>query len=102
MNLIIKVEFEVYPTDAPEILTWQEAINYCKKLGEGWRLPSKEELSFMYLEHKKGLGGFIEGIYVSSSEYNRSNIWFQYFNDGGQEYFGKGRISRVRAVRDIK
>ena len=103
MNLKISINFEVYSEDAPSILNWEEAKEYCESLGEGWRLPTKDELNLMYEEHKKGVGSFTEDYYWSSSENDTGHVWFQNFILGNQysncnEYI----TNRVRAVRDIK
>jgi hypothetical protein len=57
-----------------------------------WFLPSKDELNeaFRQLSHsRKGLnltpvGGFQRGYYWTSSDYNGSTAWTQYFADGQQ------------------
>jgi hypothetical protein len=57
-----------------------------------WFLPSKDELNeaFRHLSHsRKGLnltpvGGFQRGYYWTSSDYNGSTAWTQYFADGQQ------------------
>jgi hypothetical protein len=59
---------------------------------EDWFLPSKDELNeaFRHLSHsRKGLqltpvGGFQRGYYWTSSDYNGSTAWAQYFADGQQ------------------
>ena len=59
---------------------------------DDWFLPSKDELNeaFRYLSHsRKGLnltpvGGFQRGYYWTSSDYNGSTAWTQYFADGQQ------------------
>ena len=57
-----------------------------------WFLPSKDELNeaFRHLSHSRtGLqltpvGGFDRGYYWTSSDYNGSTAWAQYFADGQQ------------------
>jgi hypothetical protein len=57
-----------------------------------WFLPSKDELNeaFRWLSHsRRGLqltpvGGFERGYYWTSSDYNGSTAWSQYFADGQQ------------------
>jgi hypothetical protein len=57
-----------------------------------WFLPSKDELNeaFRWLSHgRKGqqltpVGGFARGYYWTSSDYNGSTAWSQYFADGQQ------------------
>ena len=54
-------------------MTYDEAVRACSKLGEGWRLPTKEEMEEIY-ENKDMLGGFISPIYVSdNSKFSTDN-----------------------------
>jgi hypothetical protein len=65
-----------------------------------WFLPSKEELNLMYLNLKlKGLGGFLEGAYWSSSESNELGSYLQFFNNGFQNYSGRSYSASVRPIR---
>ena len=83
------------------IWSWFKAKALCENLGEGWRLPTKEELNLMYL-HKNGIGGFVEGFYWSSTEGNAGNAWIQNFNNGDQDCSNKSiTFYCVRAVRSI-
>jgi hypothetical protein len=82
------------------------AAQLCDGLSYGgygdWFLPSKEELDLMYdYLHKKGVGGFADVSYWSSSEDdNYYNAWLQGFGHGGQGNFNKNySLGRVRAVR---
>lgn len=94
------LKFEVYPEDLGEH-TWKDAKKVCKELGDGWRLPTREELHLMWL-NRDTIGGFADAFYWSSSEYNRGNAWYQYFSIGNQNYNAKYYTHCVRAVRDIK
>ncbi|MBC8475695.1 MAG: DUF1566 domain-containing protein [Bacteroidetes bacterium] len=67
-------------------------------MGDGWRLPTKEELNLLY-ENKEKIGGFANNNYWSSTEFVFSNAWDQNFNNGNQNYYGKGTSTYVRAVR---
>jgi len=75
-----------------------------------WFLPSKDELNLMYKNLKqKGVGGFSNNWYWSSSQYNsydaleqyldRYDGWSQYFGDGHQYDDKKSRVVSVRAIR---
>lgn len=94
------LKFEVYPEDLGEH-TWKDAKKVCKELGDGWRLPTREELHLMWL-NKNTIGGFAAASYWSSSEYANYTAWYHYFNFGYQDSDGKNNTYYVRAVRDIK
>jgi hypothetical protein len=68
-----------------------------------WFLPSKDELDLMYKNLKqKGLGGFSNNSYWSSSQNgNYGNFaWVQRFSDGNQTSTSETSTTRfVRAVR---
>jgi len=66
-----------------------------------WFLPSKDELDLMYKNLKqRGLGGFSNSWYWSSSQGNNNYAWDQRFSDGYQgDFYGKHGTSSVRAVR---
>ena len=88
------------------IVTIQGAGSYaaqlCNDLTVGgyndWFLPSKDELDKLYI-NKGAIGGFADGFYWSSSEYDAGGAWFQYFDDGDQNASHKYNTYRVRAVR---
>ena len=94
------LKFEVYPEDLGEC-NWQDAKSICEDLGEGWRLPTREELHLMWL-NRDTIGGFAAAYYWSSSEYNNYYAWLQAFYYGSQNYFYKNDTNYVRAVRNIK
>jgi len=65
-----------------------------------WYLPSKHELNLLYVNlHTQSLGGFASAAYWSSSEFDSSYAWAQYFASGVQDYYWKGYPYYVRAVR---
>jgi hypothetical protein len=64
-----------------------------------WFLPSKDELSQMYLQRNL-IGGFSPFRYWSSSQGNSySNSWVIYFDNGSPGLLSKDYNSYVRAVR---
>jgi hypothetical protein len=65
-----------------------------------WYLPSKYELNLLYLQ-KDFVGGFSSADYWSSTENNEASAWFQDFNLGVQDPWGKGTGNRVRAIRSF-
>jgi len=81
------------------IMNWYDAKIYCKKLGAGWRLPTKEELNMLY-ENKEEIGGFANYYYWSSTENDFDNAWRQDFDNGDQNNDNnKSNTYYVRAVR---
>ena len=78
---------------------YDDAKVACAKLGEGWRLPTKDELNLLY-QNKDKIGGFnVKATYWSSTEYSSSFAWRQDFNDGRQASYYKNFKCNVRAVR---
>ena len=53
----------------------------------------------MLYQQKNVVGGFANDSYWSSSEGNNDFAWYQYFDGGSQDDFGKDYSLRVRAVR---
>jgi lysophospholipase L1-like esterase len=78
----------------------QLCIQYRAGGASDWFLPSKDELDLMYKNLKaKGLGGFSNSWYWSSSERDNESAWYQRFSDGDQGYNTKRSMYFVRAVR---
>lgn len=89
------LKFEVYPEDLGEF-TWEDAKEACAALGEGWRLPTREELHLMWLNKDDS---YTAAFYWSSSEYTNYNAWYQSFYSGTQYNDLKDATYYVRAVR---
>ena len=89
---------EVAQNDFPEDINWDDAGKACKALGDGWRLPTKDELNLMYL-NKDRIGGFANNNYWSSKVYLNDFAWLQFFYNGFQDVSVKGNLNFVRAVR---
>ena len=59
---------QVAEYDFSEEITFKEAHQVCKDLGNGWRLPNSGELELIYESlHRKGKGNFKETCYWESS-----------------------------------
>ena len=88
--------------DAPKKpMTWYEAIEYAKSLGDGWRLPTRSELINAYDSSVKG---FMNDYYWSSSTYaqNTSLAWYVFFYNGSVGYDHKTFNNYVHCVREIE
>jgi hypothetical protein len=85
---------------------WASAKTACDELElngfNDWRLPTKEELDTLYTLLKlQGKGGFEDGSYWSSSEYNSYYAWRKNFKTGKIDRRGnKTKEQLVRAVRN--
>jgi hypothetical protein len=92
---------EIAPNDFPSMMNWQDAINACKALRKGWRLPTKDELNTLY-KNKDAIGGFeMHSYYWSSTEFDGTKAWPQAFFDGNQYEYNKSTTFYVRAVRNF-
>ena len=100
----IKVgNLEIAQNDFPNKMNWLESKSACTKLGDGWRLPSIEELNLLYKE-RNTIGGFKYDIYWSSTEVSSNNVKEVDFVSGGfVDYYSNDKLNkyRVRAVRVI-
>ena len=94
-------QIEVYPKNLDGAYSWNDAIAACEALGDGWHLPTKEELNLLF-SNKEKIDGFKEGFYWSCSEFSTTFAWAQYWDSGYpgyQDYSGKSYAGYVRAVR---
>lgn len=96
--------FVVAKADFPKDMSWEEANKACENLGNGWRLPDKDEWSSIYVQlAKQGKGNFnISRTYWSSSEDDADYAWCFIFGNGlanGNDYYSKSYAKQVRAVR---
>ena len=67
-----------------------------------WFLPSDDELDLMYKNLKqKGLGGFSNNWYWSSSQISKDSAWGRRFNNGKQTSYAKDLTGSVRAIRQF-
>ena len=79
---------------------WFEAVKACADLGDGWRLPTKEELKMLY-ENRDKIGGFADYGYWSSTESGSSDAWLRSFVMADNQFAApKSFAGTVRTVRD--
>ena len=93
---------EVAQNDFPKQMTWYDAKKACTDLGNGWKLPTKDELNLLYINKDK-IGGFAKDDYWSSTDDEDNGAWKQNFINGSQygstNYANPKYFSLVRAVR---
>ena len=88
---------DIYPYDINR-LNWNDGVRACEFLGNGWRLPTKNELNSIYI-NKAMIGGFASDNYWSSSKTDTNNAWTQYFGNGAQGTYYETNSFYVRPVR---
>lgn len=96
---------EISPKVGP--MTWYEAQNYCKSLGEGWRLPTIDELR-AWLDMGVNLkwdfcwDSFeLADNYWSSSKFTDDCPWFfSFYYEFAEPRYANDRF-HVRAVREL-
>jgi hypothetical protein len=100
-NLIENLEVAQY--DFPERMKWDDARKNCESLGDGWRLPTMNELGILYIK-KDVIGNFTLDddlyYYWSSTGYpGFGSVYSVNFTNG--RYFGSFKRNQfhVRAVR---
>ncbi len=79
-------------------LEWEEAKEWCKKQGDGWRLPTRVELLQAF---KDKIDGFRLGYYWSNNEYSPTGAWSQYLSTINHCSVTKSNYNYVRCVRDL-
>ena len=92
-DLIIAVK------DFPNKMNWEDANRACEKLGYGWRLPNKDELSLLYKNFKRqNISNFSGQYYWGSSECNCPYAWMYDFVNNILLTESKSILRSVRAV----
>ena len=97
----VKIEnLEIMAEDLGQ-MEWDEVNQKCAELGNGWRLPTKEELNFLY-QNKETIGGFDNYEYWSSEQEGAQNdARVQFFGNGYQYTNYEAEIPNARLVRDL-
>lgn len=100
---VIIGNLEVSGADHPEKMKYFLAMEECKKVDGGWRLPTIEEWHMIY-ENRDKIGGFDDyGTYWSSNtnEDEPTQAWVLSFHDGKQYNMSKSDYNySIRMVRD--
>ena len=81
---------------------WNEAKEWCKKQGKGFRLPTVVELQQAYYKNILGFGtGYHLRFLWSSTEYSEPDARLVNFSDGSTYDVSKPNALSVRCVRTI-
>lgn len=99
--------------DFSNSMTYDDAKYVCSKVGDGWRLPTKDELNLIY-ENKDQIKGFVSQLqvqndseyytdpniyYWSGTEYDVTYVWIQGFTNTVVALTKKTSYLFVRAVK---
>ena len=110
---IVIDNLELAQFDFPIAMNFEEAAKACSELGEGWRVPNRDELNILFQNRDK-IGGwaFTPGFgyrsYWSSMEYMGEECYGRpgnecafnkYFRSGTGTFTYKKDKNQVRAVR---
>ena len=94
-------ELEIMTIDLGK-LSFEQAQKACEDLGDGWRLPTKDEFNVL-CEHKDKISGLAPNSwYWTNSELNAQAAWIRY-SENCDEMLNQKRVAfSVRAVRSAK
>lgn len=92
-------DLEIAQYDFPDKIIWSDAMKACNALGEGWRLPTKNELNKLY-QNKYKIGSFTKNYYWSSSLVGLNSVWVQDFINGVQ--FSPSKNYDEHKIRAVK
>ena len=100
---MFQIEFAFYEIYSKNIKTWDQAMEYAKSLGEGWRLPTIGELKEAY---ESNVQGFLSRNYWSLSTvgHDTSRVWYLNIWNGEKGYdYRQGSWDDVwvRCVREV-
>ena len=98
--------FVVSATGGESTMTWEQAAAYCQEKGEGWRLPTQNELMYLY-----GLAPAFSGnaAFNTSADHwsatlvngNTNNAWIEGFFNGTMNNKAKTSSSYPRCVKTM-
>lgn len=109
INKTIKIEnLEIAYKDFPEMMNWDDAQKACAGLGDGWRLPTRDEQFQMIRnftqndQDPNAVYNLVFIVYWSSEVCDASKAWAQHMVQWeNRKCINKSSILSVRAVRDM-
>lgn len=89
-----------------EYFTWDHASEFIKKIGDNWRLPTKEEFEMLKtnsLTLQKQMDIFNVGYWTALESIVNKDAWQSSFGvDFLENYYSKNSSARIILVRNIK
>lgn len=98
--IILNIKFEVYPKILG-FMNWTQAKTACDELGGGWRLPTLEELEFIYKNKDQLNENIYNAPYWSSKTNEPCFSWCLNFLTGSKLKYNKNVHVYVLRVRTI-
>lgn len=98
-----KYSIEVADNDFPHQMHWKNAMAACQRLGDGWRLPSYDELYYMYYRDTLK-NEFEKGWYWTNKQLDLDNAFYIDFSGrdpSGGSVFNESPLASFRAVRNL-
>lgn len=88
--------------ESEEEMLWDEAVEWCKKQGEGWRLPTQTELLQAY-DDEKIRKTFKNRYFWSATEASAMSAWYVSLGNRFTATLNRYVVNNdVRCVRDIE
>ena len=97
-----------WEAEASGPMSWDEAMAHAESLGDGWRLPTIEELETLLNRGRANPASSFPGMpsecFWTSTEYagSASYAWYVYFYNGHVGFNDKTRTNLGRCVRSVK
>ena len=97
-----------WEADVSGPMSWDEAMKYAMELGDGWRLPTIEELKTLLDRGRTNPASSFPEMPTyffwtsTSCAGSASDAWYVYFGDSYVYYNDKAFTYYVRCVRDRK
>lgn len=88
---------ELYKETIQTYMTWDEANGYCVSLGDGWRLPTKDELIHMFNSDGDKFGNY--GCW--GDKFNSEFCWSVGFKTGNVYLNPISNVNYLIPVRDL-
>jgi hypothetical protein len=95
----LELLYRCFKPTAEDNYTWRSGDNP-SSLPAGYPYEKTEPAQTLHVNFREGgHKAFEPEWYWSSTQYSASLAWYQFFDDGGQDTYGKGFQARARAVR---
>ena len=90
------MEIELYKNTIEIYMTWDDANEYCVELGDRWRLPTKDELIYLFNNDTNKFGNY--GCW--GNRFNSEYSWSVGFKTGNVYLNPINNVNYLIPVRD--